>query len=217
MRDRVGLRNTSNTLRLNRPYYVQAAVNASQSAQFMQDIRSKLVIVYKGEEGVDGGGLRKDFFSNLFYRFETMLVENRRYMEGEPANVLSDMEYAAGVFSAIAVLQDDFYHPVVIELLKIGGSRFVEELNVYENFGHFLQEEPSTHFLFKRSPLTPDKIVALLRREINAEQDSDTVEKINFNFICKFLNDVHGKMVIFLSCSKSSCQFGNFIFQMVSY
>ena len=197
MRERVRLRNTSNTLRLNRPYYVQAAINASQSSQFMQDVRSKLVIVFKGEEGVDGGGLRKDFFSNLFHRFETILVENRRYMEGEPTNVLSEMEFAAGVFSAIAVLQDDFYHPVVIELLKTGGPRFVDGLNVYENFGHFLQNEPSVHFLFKRCPVTPDKVIALLRRDPNSDQDSDMIEKINFNFISKFLNDVHGKKVVF--------------------
>lgn len=72
---------------------MQAVVIASQSAQFMQDIRSKLVIVYKGEECVDGSWLRKDFFSNSFYRFEIMLVENRRYMEGEPANGLSHMEF----------------------------------------------------------------------------------------------------------------------------
>ena len=50
MRERVRLRNTSNTLRLNHPYYVQAAINASQSSQFMQDVHSKLVIVFKGEE-----------------------------------------------------------------------------------------------------------------------------------------------------------------------
>jgi hypothetical protein len=71
-RYKIKLTNGSNLLRLNRPYYVKAAVNASQTTKFMESILSKFVMVFKGEEGVAvgrGGGGRRDFSSHLFHRF----------------------------------------------------------------------------------------------------------------------------------------------------
>lgn len=74
-------------LRLNRPYYVKAAVNASQSTQFMASLLSKFVVVFKGKEGVDVGGVRRDFFSHLFHRIENLLIDNRTYMDGEAGSI----------------------------------------------------------------------------------------------------------------------------------
>jgi hypothetical protein len=88
----------SNVLRLNRPYYVKAAVNASQSTQFMASLLSKFVLVFKGEEGVDVEGVRRDFFSHLFHRIENLQIDNRSYMDGEAGPSLSETEYAAGYF-----------------------------------------------------------------------------------------------------------------------
>jgi hypothetical protein len=56
------------------------------------------------------------------------------------------MEFAAGAFSAIAILQEEFYHPVIIELLKIAGSSYLEGLNVIENLGDFLSVEMFVHY-----------------------------------------------------------------------
>ncbi len=184
-------------LRLNRPYYVKAAVNASQSTQFMASILSKFVVVFKGEEGIDVGGVRRDFFSHLFHRMENLLIDNRTYMDGEAGPNLSETEYAAGVFFGIAMLQESIYHPAVMELLKTGGPRFVEGLNVFDNLGDFLMNCNSLRFLFKRNPLTADEMIALLRRDENADPNLEMIEKMNFLFICKFVKEVFSKFKLF--------------------
>lgn len=184
-------------LRLNGPYYVKAAVNASQSTQFMASLLSKFVVVFKGEEGVDVGGVRRDFFSHLFHRIENLLIDNRTYMDGEAGPSLSETEYAAGFFFGIAMLQESIYHPAVIELLKTGGPRFVEGLNVFDNLGDFLMNCNSLRFLFKRNPVTVDEMIALLRRDENADPNLEMIEKMNFLFICKFFKEVFSKFKLF--------------------
>jgi len=193
----------SNVLRLNRPYYVKAAVNASQSSQFMDSLLSKFVVVFKGEEGVDVGGVRRDFISHLFHRFENLLIDNRVYVEGEVGHSLSETEYAAGVFFGIGMLQEALYHPAIIELLKTGGPRFVEGLNVFDNLGDFLINDNLLHFLFKRHPVTADGMIALLRRDANSDPNCEIIEKINFLFICKFFKEIF-----------SRCTFSSNIFVM---
>lgn len=44
------------------------------------------------------------------------------------------MEFAAGIYAAIAVLQEDIYHPAMMELLELGGQSFLRGLNVFDNF-----------------------------------------------------------------------------------
>ena len=195
-KQKIKLTDGSNVLRLSRPYYVKAAVNASQTAKFMESILSKFVVVFKGEEGVDVGGVRRDFFSHLFHRFVNILIDNRAYMEGEAGTSLSETEYAAGIFFGIAILQEAIYHPATIELLKTGGPRFVEGLNVFGNLGDFLIAENSLHSLFKSNPLTPDGMISLLRREENSDPNLEIIEKMNFLFICKFFKEVFSKSIL---------------------
>jgi hypothetical protein len=65
-RNKIKLTKGSNVLRLNRPYYVKAAVNAFQPLKFMKSILSKFVVVFKGEEGVSvGGGGSDETFSPI--------------------------------------------------------------------------------------------------------------------------------------------------------
>lgn len=163
----------------------------------MNALKSKLVIVFKGEEGVDIGGVRLDFFTHLFHRFEKNLTHHRACLEGEPGDQLSKMEYAAGVFSGIAITQDGFLHPVMIELIKLAGPRFLEGLNLFVNLVNFLSYEKLVHILFERKPITTDQLITLLRRVSHDDSNLETVDKINFNFICKFFNDVHGKSYLF--------------------
>ena len=104
-----------------------------------------------------------------------------------------------GVFSRLAITQDRFLHPVMNELTKIAGTRFLEGLNIFENLGNFLLNEKSVHVLFERKPITTDQLVSILRRVSNEDSNLETIEKINLDFICKFINDVHGKLYFFLS------------------
>ncbi|XP_045031484.1 uncharacterized protein LOC123473911 [Daphnia magna] len=186
---KIKMTNGSNVLKLSRPYYVKAAVNASQATQFMASLLSKFVVVFKGEEGVDVGGVRRDFFSHLFHRFENLLIDNRVYMKGE-GDTLSETEYAAGIFFGISMVQEKIYHPAVIELLKSGGLKFVEGLNVFDNLGEFLNRDTSLLILFKRHPLTADGMIALLRRDANLDPNCEIIEKMNFLFICKFFKEI---------------------------
>lgn len=189
---KIKMTNGSNVLKLSRPYYVKAAVNASQATQFMASLLSKFVVVFKREEGVDVGGVRRDFFSHLFHRFENLLIDNRIYMKGE-GDTLSETEYAAGIFFGIAMVQEKIYHPAVIELLKSGGLKFVEGLNVFDNLGEFLNRDTSLLILFKRHPLTADGMIALLRRDANLDPNCEIIEKMNFLFICKFFKEISSK------------------------
>ncbi|KAI9565133.1 hypothetical protein GHT06_008904 [Daphnia sinensis] len=186
---KIKMTNGLNMLRLNRPYYVKATVNASQATQFMASLLSKFVVVFKGEEGVDVGGVRRDFFSHLFHRFKNLLIDNRAYMKGE-GDTLSETEYVAGIFCGIAMVQEKIYHPAVIELLKSGGPKFVEGLNVFDKLGEFLNGDTSLHILFKRHPLTADGMIALLRRDANLDPNCEIIEKMNFLFICKFFKEI---------------------------
>ena len=118
-RYKIKLTDGSNVLRLNRPYYVKAAVNASQTTKFMESILSKFVMVFKGEEGVgrapppnNNPFFRRDFFSHLFHRFENILIDNRAYMlEGEAGTSLSETMYAAGIFSVLRYCKKIFIIP----------------------------------------------------------------------------------------------------------
>lgn len=172
---------------------MQAAIDATQSQQFMTNVKSKLIVVYRDEEGLDTGGVRRDFFSHFFHQVESIIIDNRSYMEASSKNLLGQMEFAAGVFAAIAVLQDEIYHPAIVELLKVAGPRYLEGLNLFDELGDFLSTNSSLHINFKRESVTPDHLISLFRRESNPNSAMDVIEKINFNFVCKFFREVFGK------------------------
>jgi hypothetical protein len=68
---------------------------------------------------------------------------------------------------------------------------------VFDNLGDFLMNCNSLRFLFKRNPVTADEMIALLRRDENADPYLEMTEKMNFLFICKFFKEVFSKFKFF--------------------
>ena len=46
---------------------MQEAIDALQFRQLMGEVKSKLIVIYEGEVGIDSGGVRWDYFSNSFH------------------------------------------------------------------------------------------------------------------------------------------------------
>ena len=111
-----------NVIEVNRPYYLAAALEAVESESFMEKIKKPLKIRYLGEAGVDGGGLRRDYLTNVVNGFETALARSG------VQHVEDAMFFTAGVFTAIAVLQENITRKYAINGLT--NSHFVRGLNV---------------------------------------------------------------------------------------
>lgn len=184
---------SSNNLNVTRPFFTLAALHASKDANFLSRIHSKMIVTFKGEEqAIDAGGVARDFFSNLFDRLDTFLLKDRHYSDEEPGSNIEEMDFAAGLFASIAILQESYYHPFIIEAIRRGFPKFLEGMNQLGEIGTFLKEDCSTHVLFARAQITSQQMISLLRRESNQDQTRDLVEIINFKFICKFIEDIYG-------------------------
>lgn len=96
-------------------------MEAVLSESFMDKIKKPLKIRYTGEAGVDGGGLRRDYLTNVVNGLETALA--RRGAQREVAVL-----FTAGVFTAIAVLQENITRRHAINGLS--NSHFFRGLNV---------------------------------------------------------------------------------------
>lgn len=121
--------NRDNNLTVVRPNYRDAALMASKDEGFISRIRAPLNVSFLNEEGIDGGGVRRDFFTNLFQAYESVIFADRTAF-GMTATEVEEDDYAAGLFSSLAIIQEGMYLPFMITALQRGSTSFHSGMNL---------------------------------------------------------------------------------------